>query len=99
MSIRDAQLAVARHYDVRLKHIKGRRREPWAACPRQVAMFIACEMAPGHGRQSAVGRAFGFDHTTVLHAIRQVRSRIATDEAECVKVVAAMIDAGIEARR
>ena len=49
-------------------------RERWIARKRQLAMFLARELTDASYPQ--IGHAFGHrDHTTVLHACKQVRKR------------------------
>jgi chromosomal replication initiator protein len=68
---------VAAHYGISRAHLLGRRRLPHIALPRQIAMLLCLEML--HGSLPQVGRWFGRDHTTVLHARDRMRRRIAVD--------------------
>jgi chromosomal replication initiator protein len=69
--------AVARYFDVDVEELKGRSRNKQVVVPRQIAMFLLREDA----RLSTpeVGRLLNRDHTTVLHALKQVSSDIARD--------------------
>ena len=72
--------AVARFYDIKLTDLLGKRRHKSVALPRQVCMWLARK----HTRFSLeeIGGYFGGrDHTTVMHAVRTVTSRTASDEA------------------
>lgn len=60
---------VARDYGCAAHDILGDRRFKSVAEARQVAMFIC--LGAGFGL-SEVGRAFGRDHTTVIHARRAI---------------------------
>ena len=71
-------LKVAAAFDVKAKDLRGPSRLRTVLEARQVAMYLAHDTV-GFSLP-AVGRAFGRDHTTVLHAVRKVRERIAGDE-------------------
>lgn len=45
--------------------------------PRQIAMYLACEVTGQSLPQ--IGRSFGRDHTTVLHAKRTISNLIERD--------------------
>lgn len=47
------------------------------ALARQVAMYLARRLTPAS--LPAIGRAFRRDHSTVLHAVRLIEARAATD--------------------
>ncbi len=69
---------VAASFGVSAKDVLGTCRQRSALVPRQVAMYLAREVA----RQSlpAIGAAFGGrDHTTVLHACRKVAEALKAD--------------------
>jgi len=69
--------AVARYFDVDVESLKGRSRHKQVVVPRQVAMYLLREDA--HLSTPEVGRLLNRDHTTVLHALKQVNSDIARD--------------------
>lgn len=69
---------VALHYGIPADEMKSSRRARVVARPRQVAMYLAkqmtCQSLP------EIGRRFGNrDHTTVLHAVRQIERLKASD--------------------
>jgi chromosomal replication initiator protein len=68
---------VAAAFGVKAKDVLGPCRQRAVLVPRQVAMYLAREVA----RLSlpAVGAAFGRDHTTVLHACRKVAEALKDD--------------------
>ncbi len=69
---------VADHFQIKISEIKSKKRTKNLVQPRQVAMYI-CRTVAG-GSFPEVGKAFGGkDHTTVLHACRQVNERRAND--------------------
>ena len=64
-------------FGVAEKDVRGTSRLRSALVPRQVAMYLARELA---GLSlPRIGAAFGRDHTTVLHACRRVEQAMAAD--------------------
>lgn len=79
LSIQTILEAVAAFYRVRPAELMSKRRHRSVAIPRQVCMFLARK----HTRHSLeeVGLTFGGrDHTTVMHAVRMIDSRLSQDE-------------------
>ena len=77
-SIPNIQKTVADYYGLQTKDMLGKKRTRSLARPRQVAMALAKELTE-HSLPE-IGDAFsGRDHTTVLHACRQVRKLMETD--------------------
>jgi chromosomal replication initiator protein len=71
--------AVAAFYRVRPAELMSKRRHRSVAIPRQVCMFLARK----HTRHSLeeVGLTFGGrDHTTVMHAVRMIETRLTQDD-------------------
>jgi len=78
ISIPNIQKTVADYYGLQIKDLLSKRRTRSLARPRQVAMALAKELTE-HSLPE-IGDAFaGRDHTTVLHACRQIRSLMETD--------------------
>jgi chromosomal replication initiator protein len=78
VSVEDIQKKVADHYNVSVPDLLSARRSRTVARPRQVAMYLAKQLTT-HSLPS-LGRSFGGrDHTTVLHAIRNVESLLDSD--------------------
>jgi chromosomal replication initiator protein len=78
ISIPNIQKTVADYYGLQVKDLLSKRRTRSLARPRQVAMALAKELTE-HSLPE-IGDAFaGRDHTTVLHACRQIRNLMATD--------------------
>lgn len=75
--IDDITLKVAAAFDVKPKELLGPSRLRNILIARQVAMLLAHDV--GHFSLPVVGRAFGRDHSTVLHAVRKVRDRMEDD--------------------
>ncbi|HEV8694343.1 MAG TPA: chromosomal replication initiator protein DnaA [Lysobacter sp.] len=78
IGIPNIQKTVADYYGLQIKDLLSKRRTRSLARPRQVAMALAKELTE-HSLPE-IGDAFaGRDHTTVLHACRQIRSLLETD--------------------
>ncbi|MGY0505827.1 chromosomal replication initiator protein DnaA [Luteimonas sp. e5] len=78
VSIPNIQKTVADYYGLPLRDLLSKRRTRSLARPRQVAMALSKELTD-HSLPE-IGDAFaGRDHTTVLHACKQVRSLIESD--------------------
>ena len=71
------QAEVAHYYGLSLPTMLSDRRDARLARARQMAMFLARETTP----QSipAIGKRFNRDHSTVMHAFKVVKRRIASD--------------------
>ena len=70
---------VTRYYDIKLTDLLSKRRHKSIALPRQVCMWLARR----HTRYSLeeIGGYFGGrDHTTVMHAVRQINSKREHDQ-------------------
>ncbi len=78
ISISNIQKTVADYYGLQVKDLLSKRRTRSLARPRQVAMALAKELTE-HSLPE-IGDAFaGRDHTTVLHACRQIKHLMETD--------------------
>ena len=78
IGIPNIQKVVADYYGLQVKDLLSKRRTRSLARPRQVAMALAKELTE-HSLPE-IGDAFaGRDHTTVLHACRQIKGFIETD--------------------
>jgi chromosomal replication initiator protein len=78
ITIQMVQDEVCAVYGIRKDELVGRRRERRIVGPRQVAMYLARDLA---GKTlMEIGEAFGKkDHTTVLHSCSKVESDLKTD--------------------
>jgi chromosomal replication initiator protein len=86
-SVASIKASVCRSFGVPLIEMVSARRSRSIARPRQIVMFISRELTPFS--LPHIGRLFGDrDHTTVLHACRQVELRIVEDKALAHKVQA-----------
>jgi chromosomal replication initiator protein len=78
ISIPNIQKTVGDYYGLQMKDLLSKRRTRSLARPRQVAMALTKELTE-HSLPE-IGDAFaGRDHTTVLHACRQIRTLMETD--------------------
>ncbi|MEF3083040.1 chromosomal replication initiator protein DnaA [Luteimonas sp. SMYT11W] len=78
ISMSNIQKVVADYYGLQIKDLLSKRRTRSLARPRQVAMALSKELTE-HSLPE-IGEAFaGRDHTTVLHACRQIRTLIESD--------------------
>lgn len=67
----DIQEAVCAQFHVKLTELKSRRRSKTLVHPRQIAMYLCRELTDASYPE--IGRHFGGkDHTTIIHACRQV---------------------------
>jgi chromosomal replication initiator protein len=86
--------AVGRYYGVNSDELKGKSRHKQIVVPRQIAMYLLREDA--HLSTPDIGRLLNRDHTTVLHALKQVANDIARDGASraAVRGIREVIAAG-----
>lgn len=76
----DIQEAVCTQFHVKLTELKSRRRSKTLVHPRQIAMYLCRELTDASYPE--IGRQFGGkDHTTIIHACRQVGKAKETDTA------------------
>lgn len=85
LTIEDIQRKVADHYNMKLSDLLSAKRTRCVARPRHIAMFLCKTMTTRS--LSEIGRKFGNkDHTTVMHAVKQVTNLLETD-AEVIEEV------------
>jgi chromosomal replication initiator protein len=78
ISIDEIQKQVADHYNIRKAEMTSARRAREVARPRQVAMYLSKQLTPKS--LPDIGRRFGGrDHTTVIHAVKQIERLRAAD--------------------
>jgi len=71
ITIDEIQRAVSAHYGMRQAEMVSARRARAVARPRQIAMYLAKRLTPRSLPE--IGRRFGGrDHTTVIHAVKQI---------------------------
>lgn len=77
-TIREIQVVVSAYYHISTMNIRSALRTQDIVKPRQIAMYLARELALK--TMPEIGRYFGGrDHTTVLHAIRRTEALIGKD--------------------
>jgi chromosomal replication initiator protein len=80
VSMEDIQEAVCAQFHVKLTDLKSRRRSKTLVHPRQIAMYLCRELTDASYPE--IGRHFGGkDHTTIIHACRQVAKAKDADSA------------------
>jgi len=80
VSIEDIQEAVGSKYHVKIADLKSRRRSKTLVHPRQIAMYLCRELTDASFPE--IGRQFGGkDHTTIIHACRQITKAKEADSA------------------
>ena len=80
VTIDEIQKAVVEHYAIRMADMTSARRSRAVARPRQMAMYLAKQLTPRSLPE--IGKKFGGrDHTTVMHAVRQIEKLTAEDSA------------------
>ena len=78
VTIDEIQRRVSDHFRIRQSEMASARRAREVARPRQIAMYLAKQLTPRSLPE--IGRRFGGrDHTTVIHAVRQIEKLRATD--------------------
>ena len=74
----DIQEVVCAQFHVKMTELKSRRRSKTLVHPRQIAMYLCRELTDASYPE--IGRQFGGkDHTTIIHACRQVAKAKETD--------------------
>ena len=69
--------AVARHFQIKMKDLKGVSRAKNFALPRQIAMSLIRRYTSLGFRE--IGQIFGKDHSTAVHAHQKIESELETD--------------------
>jgi len=82
------QQVVADHFKLRIEMMRSDRRAIRFARPRQIAMYLAHTMLPLRSLP-VIGKAFGRDHTTVMHAVERIGDLIIrrSEMAEEIRVL------------
>jgi chromosomal replication initiator protein len=79
VAMEDIQEAVCAQFRVKLTELKSRRRSKMLVQPRQIAMYLCRELTDASYPE--IGRHFGGkDHTTIMHACRQVEKMKEKDQ-------------------
>jgi len=75
--VETVQKVVAEKYSLKVSDLKGHQRTDTIAFPRQLAMYLACELTALSTTE--IGKAFSKDHTTVIHGRNKIKDMIARD--------------------
>lgn len=79
LTVEEIKRTVANYYSMKLADLDSRRRTRTIVRPRQVAMYLAKTLTSRSLPE--IGRRFsGKDHTTVLHAVRQIDKLMTGDD-------------------
>ncbi|MEW6606682.1 MAG: chromosomal replication initiator protein DnaA [bacterium] len=78
ISMEIIQTTIARQFKISPAELKGKRRDATTALPRQMAMYLCRELTP-HSLPE-IGREFGKDHTTVIHAFNKIKDLMDSDK-------------------
>ena len=80
ITLEDVQDVVARRFQVKVSELKSKRRTKTVVHPRQIAMYLSRELT--NASFPEIGREFGGkDHTTIIHACRQIEKAIDKDNS------------------
>lgn len=80
VSMEDIQEVVSTWFHVKIADLKSRRRSKTLVHPRQIAMYLCRELTDASYPE--IGRHFGGkDHTTIIHACRQIIKARESDSA------------------
>jgi len=71
--------AITDHFSVKLSDLQGKRRSRSIAYPRQICMYLARDLTK-HSLEEIGGHFGGRDHTTVMHAYRNIDKLCDHDE-------------------
>jgi hypothetical protein len=78
LTVEKIQRTVCQHYNIRKNDLLSSRRKASVVHPRQVGMYLTKLLTTRSFPD--IGRRFGGkDHTTVLHAVRRIETKIKTD--------------------
>jgi chromosomal replication initiator protein len=80
VTIEEIQRAVVEHFQLKMSDMASTRRARAVARPRQVAMYLAKQLTPRSLPE--IGKKFGGrDHTTVMHAVKQIEKLCEADRS------------------
>jgi chromosomal replication initiator protein len=96
ITVRRVLDATARHYGVTVPELLTRSRKRRSVRRRQAAAYVARKTA-GRSLHFIADRMGGWDHTTILHSVRSVESRLAAGDvktAAAVDAITAQVEGG-----
>jgi chromosomal replication initiator protein len=78
ITIENIQKTVAHHYNIKITDLKSARKLKIYSFPRQIAMYLCRTMTKSSFPE--IGTKFGGkDHSTVIHAVRQIEKKVNED--------------------
>ncbi len=77
ITVEDIQNIVAHEYGVTVDEIKSKQRSERLAFPRQIAIYIACEITTLSLPE--IGKKFNKDHSTIIHARDKIKHLLNSD--------------------
>jgi len=77
VNIEDIQSIVAQEYSITVDEIKSKQRSERLSFPRQIAIYIACEITDLS--LPDIGKFFNKDHSTVIHARDKIKQLLNSD--------------------
>lgn len=87
--IEQIKALIAAHFDITVEALLSPRRDYEVCHPRQAAMYLSRKSTTASWPD--IGLLFGGrDHTTVIHAVRQIEKRIAVGHAETIMALNAV---------
>ena len=90
VSVDNIQKAVAAFYNIKVSDLKSSKKLKIFAFPRQISMYLCRTLTKASFPE--IGAKFGGkDHSTVIHAFRQIEKRVAEDR-EIQKVIDTLIN-------
>ncbi len=94
ITVRRVLEATAEHYGTTVPEILARTRKQPVVRRRQMAMYVAKKLT-GRSLPFIARHMGGWDHTTVLHAVRAVEGRLARPKAvAAVEAIVAQVTGG-----
>lgn len=90
-TIANIQTVVAEHFNLTREEMLSVRRAKRIMLPRHTAMYLSALMISRS--LEYIGERFGFDHSTITHAVKKIERLIAADAefAEEIEVLKAMV--------
>ena len=72
------QKVIADDFNISLSELKGKKKDKKFAVPRQIAIYIAREIT--EISYTELGNEFGKDHSTIMHAYKNISEKIKIDQ-------------------
>ena len=72
------QKVIAENYNISVSELKGKKKDKKFSVPRQIAIYIAREIT--EISYTELGYEFGKDHSTIMHAYKNIEEKIKVDQ-------------------